>query len=102
MSQVGRPERLAVGLVGSQLALGHRGDRHRLLCQTVEELAAGAGSATVETERELIQVVVQMRRTNGSLMSTQQPALQQGGHPMAMGQRVLDEEKISPQQVRVA
>ena len=54
-------------------------DLHGLLEEPVEEQAAVIRAATVEAERELVQVVIELLRANGALVGTEQPALQQRG-----------------------
>ena len=49
----------------------------RLLDEPIEEFASAFGFAAVETEGELVQVVVQMFVAHGALMGAQQPALEQ-------------------------
>src|SRR5271165_387295 len=64
--------------------VGRRFDSDSLLKQAIEQLAPGTGSATIEAESELVQVVRQMVRTDSTLVSPQQPALQERGdqvHP---------------------
>ena len=55
---------------------------HGLLRQTVKQLAARGRIPAIEAKGELIQIVVQMLRRNGTLVGSQQPALEQGCHPM--------------------
>src|SRR5271157_81720 len=67
-----------------QAFVGRRFDSDSLLKQAIEQLAPGTGSATIEAESELVQVVRQMVRTDSTLVSPQQPALQERGdqvHP---------------------
>jgi hypothetical protein len=45
-----------------------------------EELPPATRISSIEAERELVQVVVQMLPADGTLMSAQQPSLQQGCH----------------------
>src|SRR5205814_3827532 len=69
-----------------------KGDRlhlHRLLSQSVEKLASGGRFAPVETEREFVQVIVQMVVANRSLVSPKQPPFEQREHPMRSGQEVF-------------
>ena len=61
---------------------GDRIDHNRLLHQAIEEHPSRARCSSVEPERKLVQVIVQVRRPDGALMSTQQPALQEGNHPV--------------------
>lgn len=69
-----------------------KGDRlhlHRLLSQSVEKLASGGRLAPVETEREFVQVIVQMVVANRSLVGPKQPPFEQREHPMRSGQEVF-------------
>ena len=72
-----RPYMLGVlGLVpgtADQAFVGRRFDSDGLLKQAIEQLAPGTGSATIEAESELVQVVRQMVRTDSTLVSPQQP-----------------------------
>ena len=52
-------------------------DGNGLLHQSVKELPAVTGGPPVEAERELVQVVVEMRAGDGSLMRAKQPPFQQ-------------------------
>ena len=51
-------------------------DCDSLLYEPEKEFAPVAGRSTIEAKRELIEVVVQMLTTNGTLMRAQQPTLQ--------------------------
>ena len=53
-------------------------DGQSLLREAKEQLSAVARGPSVEAERELVQVVVQMRRTDGALMGAEQPPFEQG------------------------
>ena len=65
-----------VGFSGSdQGPVGRRFSVGCLLEQTIEEQASGARLSPVESEGELIEVVVQVPGADGSLMGSQQPAL---------------------------
>ncbi len=59
---------------------------HGLLKQAVEEEAATSRSASVETERELIQVVVRMLRGRGALVGADNPTLEQADNQVNVGQ----------------
>ena len=48
-----------------------------LLHRSVKKLPAVTGGPPVEAERELVQVVVEMRAEDGSLMRAEQPPFQQ-------------------------
>ena len=50
---------------------------YSLLHEPIEEFASASGFAAVETESELVEVLVQMFVTHSALMGAQQPALQQ-------------------------
>ncbi len=54
--------------------------------QPVEEEAATSRSASVETECELIQVVVQMLRGRGALVGADNPTLEQADNQVNVGQ----------------
>lgn len=61
------------------------GDRHGLLHQSVEQLPARPGGPSVEAERELIKIIIQMLRANGSLICAQPPAVEARGHAVDRG-----------------
>src|SRR6266496_6588870 len=52
-------------------------DRDRLLGQAEEQLAAAARPPTVEPERELVEVVLQMFVSHRAVMCAEQPSLQE-------------------------
>jgi len=60
-----------------------------LLDHSVEELTSGAGSSAIESKGKFIEVIVQVRTTNRSLMGSQQPSFQQRSCPMSQGQQVF-------------
>src|SRR5437660_8856002 len=66
-------------LWSDNFAIGRGSDLRRLLKQTVEKFAARGGSSTVESERELVEVVIQMVWADRSLVRPEQPPLQQRG-----------------------
>src|SRR5712691_8829995 len=70
-----------------QPLVGCRLHRDRLFQEALEELASGSGSSAVEVERELVEVVLQMRETDGALVSAEQPALEQRRHQVHSGQK---------------
>jgi hypothetical protein len=51
----------------------------------VEDEASAAGGAAVEAEHELVEVALQVRPVDRSLVGAQQPPLGQGGDPMHAG-----------------
>src|ERR1019366_2010829 len=59
-----------------------------LLDEAKKQLAATAGSAAVETERELVEIIIQVFETDCPLMGTQQPALEQRDDPLDPWQRI--------------
>ena len=61
----------------------------RLLCQSVEQLAPRGGRAAVETERELVEVVVEMIVTDRALVGAEHPSLQQGDYAMHPRQQMF-------------
>jgi hypothetical protein len=69
-------------LSADHLAIGRWRDFDGLLQQAVKQFAARSGSASVKTERELVQVIIQVGGLHGSLMRAQQPALEERGHAM--------------------
>src|SRR5882724_2801431 len=62
-----------------------------LLQQPVEKHPARARSAPVEPKRELVQVVIQVRRSDCSLVCAQQPSLEQGGDEVDPEQQVISQ-----------
>src|SRR5205807_1527536 len=56
--------------------VGHGGDGNGLLKQAIEQLAPRTRSTTVEAKSELVEIVGQMVAADGTLVSSQQPALQ--------------------------
>jgi len=70
------------------LVVGGRVDGHRLLRQAKEEFAATPGSSAIESEGELIQIVVQVFLSDGPLMGSEQPPLQQGDDLVNAGQQL--------------
>ena len=55
-------------------------DCQRLLHEAEEELAAAFGSPPVESERKLIQVVIEMLVADRPLVGSHQPPFEQGDH----------------------
>src|SRR3972149_9722163 len=53
-----------------------RVDGHRLLDQTIEELAAAARAAAIEPKGELVEVVVEMFERDPAMVRAEQPALE--------------------------
>jgi hypothetical protein len=71
-------------------ALGEHGLHcDSLLRARVEQLPPPARGPAVEPERELVQIRIQVRRPDTSLVDPQEPACEQGDHPIDAGQQVL-------------
>ena len=63
-------------------------DSHRLLHQAIEELPAVTGQPSVEPERELIEVVIEMLPRHTAVVDAQEPPFQQGRARCTRGSRV--------------
>src|SRR3990167_6622407 len=72
----------------------HRTNRHSLLYQSVEQLATGTGCSTIEPKRVFIEVVVEMRRLHPTLVSSQQPALDQGNNEVDLRQHIFADGSV--------
>ena len=62
---------------------------HRLLGQAEEQLASRRRFATVESESELVEIVVEMILTGRSLMRSHQPSLKKRDNKMVAWQEVF-------------
>ena len=71
------------------IAVGCRPTGRRLLHQAKEELAPMLRHSPVETEREFVQVVVQMLRANRALMGAQKPPFHQRGDAVDAGHQFV-------------
>ena len=60
-----------------------------LLDESVEELSAALRFSTIEPERELVEVVIEMFVADSTLVGPQKPALKQGGNTMDLGMSSL-------------
>jgi hypothetical protein len=67
----------------------HRLQMHRLIHKSVKQQPARTGSTPIESEREFVQIVIQVGRLHGSLVRPQQPTLQQGRHTVRQRQQVF-------------
>ena len=67
--------------------VGCRLDGDGLLHQSIKQFPAMPGGPPVEPERELVEVVVQMRVSNGALMRAEEPSFEQGDDQMNAGQQ---------------
>ena len=63
-----------------EAAIGNRVNGGGLLHETVEELSSALGLPTVEPEREFVEVVIEMVVADGTLVGSQEPALEQRGN----------------------
>ena len=80
-----------LGLVDlRQVVVGDRRCAGRVLQQSVEQRSASERVATVEPERELVQVCLQVLVLHPALMDAQQPAFEQRRDPVHPGQQVVD------------
>ena len=59
---------------------------HSLLHEPVEELAPVPREATVEAEREFVEISLEMRGCDSALMGVSEPALEQRDDKMHMGE----------------
>ena len=59
-----------------------RVDLHRLLDQPVDQFSTMSRRSSIETKREFIEVIVQMRSADGPLVCAQQPSFEQRSHAM--------------------
>lgn len=89
-------------VVANQTGVGDRRDLDRLLGQSVEELPAGSGFAAVESEDELIEIILKVGVIDGALMGPQQPTFHQGDdavrpaqHMEAIGVPSLNQTLVS-------
>jgi len=80
----------------NDLAISSRIDSHGILQETVKQLPTMSGSPSIETKRKFVQVVINMFRTDCSLMGTQDPALQQGDNTMYKRQKIVFRSSRSP------
>jgi len=60
---------LRLSLAAQEIPRTHRVNTDGLLHETVEQLAPPSGGPTVKPERKLIQIGIQVCRTNGALMN---------------------------------
>lgn len=62
----------------NQRSIGGQIDLRSVLCQAVKQLAARGRCAPIESERELIKIIVEVVLAYGFLVRSHQPALKQG------------------------
>ena len=58
---------------------------HRLLEQSEEKQATSLRTAAIESESELVEIVVEMVGIDGTMVDAQPPAIKQSGHAMHCG-----------------
>ena len=75
-------------LAADKLTVRDRGNFYSLLEEAIEEHAAGWGTATVEPERKLIQIIAQVFMTKSTLMSPHQPSLEERHDPVHPRQKL--------------
>lgn len=66
-----------------------------ILQESVEEFPPMLGSPTIESERELIKIVVQVFMADRPLVRAQKPSLQQRRNPVAAGQKILTQFRFA-------
>ena len=67
-----------------------------LLYNPIKKLAPGARCSAVKTEGELVQVIIQVRYTHGSLMRSQQPPFEQRYNSVYQWQQILTNVGVLP------
>ena len=85
----GRPGRLRQG-VRDDVPVAHWVVADRQLQHAKEQQTATAGRAPVESETELVQVAVQVRGADRTLVGGEKPAFGQRGDTVDAGQQVPD------------
>ena len=80
------PLSLYIGGACDQPEVGGRLNRNSLRHKSVEQLPAVPRRSTVEPKREFVEIGVQLLTGQRTLMGTQQPAFEQGGHSVHAGQ----------------
>ena len=73
----------------------------RLLREAEKQLAAAFGSPPVESERELVQVVIEMLVANRSLVGSQQPPFEEGDNSVHSRHRLRWSLLLTPQECDV-
>src|ERR1017187_752899 len=77
------------GLWFDQVGKRDRGCLHGLLRQSIEKFASRFGSAAVESEGELVEIVVEVGMRYRSLRGAEQPSFQQRNHAMDAREQVF-------------
>jgi transposase len=90
-------------LVLNQIGIGNWLDLNSLLCQAEEEFSARGRFPAIEAKGELVEVVFEMLLSNGALVGSKHPALEQGDHVVNSGQQmeapVLGALNVTPVQI---
>ena len=76
----------------------HGLDGHGLLDQPEKQFAPMMRTATVEPEREFVQVIVQMCLADGPLVRAEPPALEQRDHAMDARQLIHRQGGVAAQE----
>ena len=79
---------LYVVVAGDQLLVRRGLNIHRLLNQSIKQLPSVPGCPPVESEREFVQIVVEVSSTDGPVMCPQQPSLQKRRDPVNARQQI--------------
>ncbi len=64
-------------------------DIYRLLDEEVEQQSTRSGCSSIKTKNKFVQIIVQVRRSWRTLMSSLQPTLQQGNYSVSQRQQIL-------------
>src|SRR3990167_5444041 len=64
-------------------------DIHRLLDEAVEQQSTRSGCSSIKTKHKFVQIIVQIRGSWRTLMSSLQPTLQQGDNSVSQRQQIL-------------
>ena len=73
------------GSAPDELLVWHGLQLHCLLEESIEQEAASFGSAAIEAERELVQIVIKLGGANSPMVNTQPPPIKEAGYPMNLG-----------------
>ena len=67
----------------------NRSDVHRLFDKAIKQQSTKSGGSTIKPKNKFIQIVIQMRRSWRTLMSSLQPALQQRDYQISQRQQII-------------
>ncbi len=74
-----------LGLPPTSFLYGTGLQLHCLLEESIEQEAASFGSAAIEAERELVQIVIKLGGANSPMVNTQPPPIKEAGYPNELG-----------------